>query len=388
MKSLSYVIDPEGDIELVLNKPNTQNIIPESVLCGDVGAASDSPTTEFTNSELGGRYTVFDNFDTPTVMEDYGDPEFAEETPDVVRMIVSSKHLTFASKVFRAMLEGPWSEASLSSSSRGNPRQLATSDWDAKALAIVLDTIHGRFRQVPKDINLFLLARIATIVDYYQCYESMEPISNLWLSQDSVKQESLDLYIEYSLLRLYVAWVFEKDVLFTSVARRVLIYRKGPSEFHLKDLPIGGVLDVLEDKRQELIGRILLGLDCLQETLRTENGCPGLGLSDCSSTLLGILMRERFRWEDEGAPLKPPYNGYTVAMIKFLVDGFPRPKPLQPIYYNSGSSSSGKLGLYHRRGMCTIQGRMQTLMNEINNDIKGFGPSRIPGWGLRQKDNN
>ncbi|KAG4293727.1 hypothetical protein FPRO06_00312 [Fusarium proliferatum] len=389
MKSLSYVIDPEGDIELVLNKPNTQNIIPESVLCGDVGAASDSPTTEFTNSELGGRYTVFDNFDTPTlVMEDYGDPEFAEETPDVVRMIVSSKHLTFASKVFCAMLEGPWSEASLSSSSRGNPRRLATSGWDAEALAIVLDTIHGRFRQVPKDINLFLLARIATIVDYYQCYESMEPISNLWLSQDSVKQESMDLYSEYSLLRLYVAWVFEKDVLFTSVARRVLSYSKGPSEFHLKDLPIGGVLNVLEDKRKELIGRILKGLDCLQETLRTENGCPGLGLSDCSSTLLGILMRERFRWEDEGAPLELPYNGYTVVMIEFLIDGFPRPKPSQPIYYSSGSSSSEQLGIHHRRGMCTIQGRMQKLMKGINNDIEGFRPSRIPGWGLRQKDNN
>ncbi|KAF5557800.1 hypothetical protein FMEXI_538 [Fusarium mexicanum] len=380
MKSLSYVIDSDGDIELVLNKPNTQNIIPESVLCGNAGAASHSPTTEFTNSELKGRYTIFDNFDTPTlVVEDDGDSEFAEETPDVVRMRVSSKHLTFASKVFRAMLQGSWSEGSSSSSPRGSPRQVATSDWDAKALAIVLDTIHGRFLQIPKDINLFLLARIATIVDYYQCYESMEPIINLWTSRNFFERETLEPYSKISLLRLYVAWVFENDVLFTAVARRVLSYSKGPSEFDLKDLPIGGVLDVLEDKRKELIGRILGGLDCLQETLRTEKGCPVLGLPDCSSTLLGILMRERFRWEDEGAPLKPPYNGYTVVTMKFLVDKFPRPKPLPPMHDNSISNISGDLDVYHQRCTCTIQGRMQKLMQEIKNDIETFRPSRIRG---------
>jgi len=67
MKSVSYVIDPDGDIELVLNEPNTQNIIPQNVLIGDEDTTSDSPTTEFYNSELGGRYKVFDNFDTPTL---------------------------------------------------------------------------------------------------------------------------------------------------------------------------------------------------------------------------------------------------------------------------------------------------------------------------------
>lgn len=242
MKSVSYVIDPDGDIELVLNEPNTQDIIPERVLPGELDTANGSPTTDLNNSVLQGRYAVFDNFDTPTFVDDYGDLDFVEETPDVVRMRVSSKHLTLGSKVFRAMFRGSWAEASLSSSSRDSPRQLATSDWDAKALAIVLDAMHGRFRHIPKDVNLVLLARIATIVDYYQCYESMELISNLWLSQQSVTQENIDGYSKSSLLLLYVAWVFESDVLFTAVARRVLRYGQGPSEFDLKDLPVGGVM--------------------------------------------------------------------------------------------------------------------------------------------------
>ncbi|KAF5604848.1 hypothetical protein FPCIR_701 [Fusarium pseudocircinatum] len=388
MKSVSYVIDPDGDIELVLNEPNTQDTIPERIFCVELDTANGSPTTDLNNSVLQGRYTVFDNFDTPTFIDDYGDLDFLEETPDVVRMRVSSKHLTLGSKVFRAMLRGSWAEASLSTYSRDSPRQLATSDWDAKALAIVLDAMHGRFRHIPKDVNLVLLARIATIVDYYQCYESMELISNLWLSQQSVTQENIDRYSKSSLLLLYVAWVFESDILFTAVARRVLRYGQGPSEFDLKDLPVGGVMDILNDKRTELIGRILEGLDILQETLRTENECPGLGLSDCSSTLLGMLMRERFRWEEQYDPLEPPYNGYNIVTVRALVDGFPRPKPLQPKYDNSGSSSSGELDVFHRRCMCTIQGRMQKLMKGVTNDIKAFRPSRIQGWGMRQKEND
>jgi hypothetical protein len=242
MKSISYVIDPDGDIELVLNEPNAQNIIPERVLCGDGDSTSTSPTTDFNNSVLHGRYTVFDNFDTPTFVDDYGDLDFVEETPDVVRMRVSSKHLTFASKTFSAMLQGPWAEASSSFSSQRSPRQVATSDWDAKALAIVLDAIHGRFRKIPRHINLVLLARIATIVDYYQCYESLELISGVWLCQQSVTQENFDLYSENSLLRLYVAWVFENEAIFTVEARRVLRHSRGLSEFELKELPVGGIL--------------------------------------------------------------------------------------------------------------------------------------------------
>ncbi|KAF5688929.1 hypothetical protein FDENT_4645 [Fusarium denticulatum] len=198
MKSVSYVIDPDGDIELVLNEPNTQNIIPRKVLFGDGEAASDSPITEFYNSVLQGRYIVFDIFDTPKFVENAGywenadecdDWVFSEETPEVVRIRVSSKHLTFASKVFSAMLQGPWAETTSSSSFQQSPRQISTSAWDAKAFAIVLDAIHGRVQKIPRHINLALLARIATIVDYYQCYESLELLSDVWLSDETVTEE-------------------------------------------------------------------------------------------------------------------------------------------------------------------------------------------------------
>ncbi|KAF5720458.1 hypothetical protein FMUND_4280 [Fusarium mundagurra] len=242
MKSISYVIDPDGDIELVLNKPNTQKIIPDRVLPGDGGATSDLGFLDRHNVPLQGRYKVFDNFDTPMIGFSV---KFAEEIPDVVRIRVSSKHLTFASKVFSAMLQGPWAEATSSLSSQQNPRQISTSAWDAKAFAIVLDAIHGRVQKIPRYINLVLLARIATIVDYYQCYESLELLSDVWLSDESVTEEDFWLYTEKSLLRLYVAWVFDNDDIFSTEARRALKLSKGLSEFQLNDLPVGGILGKL-----------------------------------------------------------------------------------------------------------------------------------------------
>ncbi|PNP79991.1 hypothetical protein FNYG_06688 [Fusarium nygamai] len=193
MKSVSYVIDPDGDIELVLNEPNTQKIIPDRVLPGDGDAASDLRFLDRHNVPLQGRYKVFDNFDTPMIGFSV---KFAEEIPDV----------------------------------------------DAKAFAIVLDAIHGRVQKIPRYINLVLLARIATIVDYYQCYESLELLSDVWLSDESVTEEDFWLYTEKSLLRLYVAWVFENDDIFSTEARRALKLSKGLSEFQLNDLPVGGIL--------------------------------------------------------------------------------------------------------------------------------------------------
>ncbi|KAF9779377.1 hypothetical protein IL306_001922 [Fusarium sp. DS 682] len=239
MNSISYVIDPDGDIELVLNEPNCHDIIPERfVQHGE--SADDSPDKDFDNSALGGRYKIFDNFDTPTYIDQYGDLDFLEETPEMVRIRVSSKHLTLASKTFRTMLNGPWAESTYSY--HCGPRPVATSDWDAKALAIVLDVIHGRFQKIPKIINLALLARIATIVDYYQCHESMELISGLWLEEFYVRQPNPDEYSNKVLLRLYISWVFEDESIFSTESRKVFRYSTGLEEFDLKYLPLGGVL--------------------------------------------------------------------------------------------------------------------------------------------------
>lgn len=224
MKSISYDIDPGGDIELVLKNPNKQNIVPEytsrPLLVKPV-------TPSFPNPPCFGRYRV--------LSELYLDDE--NQTPEEVevRMRVSSRHLILASRVFRAMLEGPWKEGN---SSSGPFRQISAEDWDAFALAIVLDSIHARHHGMPTKIQLGLLARIATIVDYYQCREAMHFNYKTWALYGIVHPWQNDA----TALQLYVSWVFHDYDVFQKAANSALRHGKGMSSLNTHDLPVSGIL--------------------------------------------------------------------------------------------------------------------------------------------------
>ncbi|KAF4338699.1 hypothetical protein FBEOM_7405 [Fusarium beomiforme] len=181
MNSIPYEIGPDGGIELVLKEPNSLNVIPEKSWYK--GTNRRNPRCDdWGNKALGGRYRIFDNFETTTRAKYDGDDNHLQATPDVVRMKVSSRHLILAAKLFCIMLTCPYAE-SFSTSSQSGVRQISTTSWDAKALAIVLDIIHGRLNLIPKDVGLSLLTRIATIVDYYEFHESMRLIKDKWLKE-------------------------------------------------------------------------------------------------------------------------------------------------------------------------------------------------------------
>lgn len=223
MKSISYDIDPGGDIELVLKNPNKQNIVPKDTTQTSHGKP-DHP--EFVNPPCLGRYRVFSEL--------YLDDENQTPGEVEVRMRVSSRHLILASRVFRAMLEGPWKEGN---SSSGPFRQISAEDWDAFALAIVLDSIHGRHHGMPIKIQLGLLARIATIVDYYQCREAMHFNYKAWAHYKAV----LPWQHDATALQLYVSWVFHDHDVFQKVANSALRHGKGMSSLNTHDLPVGGI---------------------------------------------------------------------------------------------------------------------------------------------------
>ncbi|KAG9508092.1 hypothetical protein J7337_001652 [Fusarium musae] len=224
MKSISYDIDPGGDIQLILKKPNKQNIVPE-----DTTQTVDGKRTnpKFPNPACFGRYQVFSEL--------YPDGE--NETPNFeveVHMRVSSRHLILASRIFRAMLEGPWKEGNPSS---GPIRQISAEDWDAVALAIVLDAIHCRHHDIPKKIQIGLLARIATIVDYYQCREAISFHYEAWAHR-GVK----NLKHDASVLQLYVSWVFHDEDEFEIATESVIRRGRGMPGFNTHELPVSGIL--------------------------------------------------------------------------------------------------------------------------------------------------
>jgi hypothetical protein len=146
--------------------------------------------------------------------------------PSEVQMRVSSRHLILASPYFKAALDGPWREAA--SVSADCCRYIYADDWDPQAFLILMHIIHGRNRQVPRLVSLELLAKIAVLVDYYECHEAVEVFAALWLRE--MKSESqLPTQVSRELvLWLCISWVFGDVDVFTSVTSTALQQSRGP----------------------------------------------------------------------------------------------------------------------------------------------------------------
>ncbi|KAF5598095.1 hypothetical protein FPANT_3859 [Fusarium pseudoanthophilum] len=63
MKTIPYLIDPDGDIELVLSEPNSHRIIPK-IHSDDYSTHTDLPDSDFDSPPATGPYTVFDELYT------------------------------------------------------------------------------------------------------------------------------------------------------------------------------------------------------------------------------------------------------------------------------------------------------------------------------------
>ena len=50
-------------------------------------------------------------------------------------------------------------------------------DWDAETFLIYLQILHLRNRQVPRIVTLEIMAKMAILVDYYDCGEAVKLLS-------------------------------------------------------------------------------------------------------------------------------------------------------------------------------------------------------------------
>ena len=139
-----FVLDPDGDILLVLNNPDAQ-YLPHRYLHFYVHEADWEPAPE--------------------------------RKP--MSFLVSSKHLTLASEYFRTALNGAWSDTTVTD----GPRRLEATDWDHKALLVVLRIIHGRGFRLSRSPDFDIIGEIALIADYYKCVEPIYPLAHRWLAQ-------------------------------------------------------------------------------------------------------------------------------------------------------------------------------------------------------------
>jgi hypothetical protein len=234
-----HEVDPGGDIIITLRNPGApfaeapteaDSAVEESpAIEEDPAEEVSAPVVEEATTEAISGVEAELVADLDGLLRD-GSREQAKDRPlsepSEIQMRVSSRHLILASPYFKAALNGPWREAA--SISTDGSRYIYADDWDPQAFLILMHIIHGRNRQVPRHVSLELLAKIAVLVDYYECYEAVEVFTSLWL-QELKTHNQLPAQVSRELvLSLCIAWVFGDADVFTSVVSTAVQQSQGP----------------------------------------------------------------------------------------------------------------------------------------------------------------
>ncbi|CEF79652.1 hypothetical protein SNK03_007492 [Fusarium graminearum] len=286
--------------------------------------------------------------DLPVQGWDYGETcQLPLEKIDV-RMLVSGKHLELASPIFKTMLTGPFTEGKADSS---GVRWITASDWDPEAFKIVLTIMHGYHRDVPKSLRFNLLVMIAMIVNYYDCLESVEVYTNVWL--EGFETALPTVYGRDCILYLFVSWVFSRPIMFQRMTRLAL--RHSQKLIEAEDFPLpADIIEEIDMARQSALAEIFSAIYELLDLLQEEEECS----FECSSMLLGALTKELKRHGILYPRNAPPFNGFSIKGFKKMVKRLKK-----PIW---------KTGLNNRSHTCCVQDKLSVSLAKVESKLPAF----------------
>jgi hypothetical protein len=234
-----HTFDPDGDLILILSKPqadsNTESSEQASTSTsadgethgenGDVAALNGESTADTAGQlELNGvaneNGTHTDSAGHESSLEDDDTP--GEKVPVVaVHMLVSSKHMMLASPVFKAMLQHSTFKEGRKLGSAGKV-EVPLPDDNPDQFQVVLDIIHGRNRRVGREIDLDSLTAISIVVDKYQMAEAVESFLDGWI--EGLRKGLPTKYITDKEIQdvhrwLGISWVFGKEEEFKEMTK-------------------------------------------------------------------------------------------------------------------------------------------------------------------------
>lgn len=329
MDSLTQVIDPDGDVIILLYNSNspiaeppgsgaiiwdtddqqhdTMQLSPELSLTTEESEVGDSDAEESDAEYTDGEHTLAEAHPAAATMSHENGPNVqaldaedshsadtdGEETHSeaypadaamsdenaskaepqkCIRIQVSAKHLTFCSPYFQRILTGNWKE-SISFFQEGSV-EITVTDWDIDAFLIILRAMHGQNYFIPNMLTLEMLAKVTVIADYYDCKEALHHLGDIWVAN---LQERIPVDVSRELmLWIWVAWFFQLPIEFlqsTSIAMS-----KGRDLIDTLGLPIPG--EIMGEKSRIIADdRILTQCRHNQQTQRRghlKRNCPCL----------------------------------------------------------------------------------------------------------------
>ncbi|KAH8693469.1 hypothetical protein GQ44DRAFT_584495, partial [Phaeosphaeriaceae sp. PMI808] len=252
-----------------------------------------------------------------------------------VHFHVSSRHLTLASKYFeRVLLTGAWSE-SRRSEEDGYLHLNVGEPWDAEAFLVILNAFHLKNKQLPRVLELEMLAKVAQLADYYECKESLEVWTTMWIINLKSRAPIPPTYCRELIMWLCIAWVFDEEVQFQRVFAVAAEKSMGAIQTLMLPIPdrerttlLTITTDAIDSIRCQAIELVIERVHSLLQKYRSTNYVCGYNVNasfECSSFLLGALMKHL----DKHALLSPrpqaPFTGLSLHSVCAKVETMESP---------------------------------------------------------------
>ncbi|KAK5663986.1 hypothetical protein OQA88_198 [Cercophora sp. LCS_1] len=201
----SHAIDPSGDVIFTLNRPKDTLSVSIFAIAKDTDDVNNNGSPDEGNG-------------VSHLASGKEDDASSETQSNPVTFLVSSRHLMLASPMLKAALTGPWKESSI----EDGKQRIDSEDFNADAMLVVFNIIHGHWPSVPRDVDLELLCNIALIVDYYQLQATFDFIAPLWIERLRSTDPIPTVYGRDAVLWMFIAWVFDDNDVFEETTSTAL----------------------------------------------------------------------------------------------------------------------------------------------------------------------
>lgn len=121
---------------------------------------------------------------------------------------------------------------------------MTAEDWDEAALLMVMNIIHCQTAEIPYQVGSEMVAKVALIVDYYQCRKAVSFYIPIWIKNSNDNIVSVLTYGRSLLLRFFITYVFSNAGEFETLTEIIIRESRGP--IHSLGLPFP----------QDLIGKL------------------------------------------------------------------------------------------------------------------------------------
>jgi hypothetical protein len=145
-----------------------------------------------------------------------------EPVPKVIIKPIEEEGIRFRVCAGNLMSASPWFNRVLKRNgwmeSNWNPEDrcfcISAEDWDEQAFVILMNIFHLRNRKVPRIVTLEMLAKIAILTDYYECGESIELFTDVWVARVRARTPIPTTYCRNLILWIWISWAFRLSDLF------------------------------------------------------------------------------------------------------------------------------------------------------------------------------